>query len=215
MSCRRVVTNSSWSCGLAEKGQGRRCYFPCMVLGTVLLLLIVGGDAVNAFDVPSPARLMREMRFGVAAHDVDGLWSGDSKEKGPDLCAEVLFNRSLLDSLFDWIDIGVYPNAGISINTRGDTSKVYGGFRLEWQPLTALMLSTGLGLALHNGKRDTDLADRKSLGAQVLFRIPIEIGWVLNSRYRLVLAFDHISNAYLFSPNQGMDTLGVMVGYRF
>jgi hypothetical protein len=27
--------------------------------------------------------------------------------------------------------------------------------------------------------------------------------------------FDHISNAYLASPNEGMDTLGVRYGYQF
>jgi lipid A 3-O-deacylase len=165
----------------------------------------------NAFDEPSPDRLIREMRFGVAAHDVDGLWSGESKEKGPDVCAEVVFRRSLFNLLY----ADAYPNVGISINTRGDTSKVFGGFRLEWQPLSFLMLSTGLGVTLHDGKRDTDLSNRKSLGSQVLFRVPIEIGWVLNSQYRIVLAFDHISNAYLFSPNEGLDTLGLMVGYQF
>ena len=188
--------------------------FFCVLMEAVILVLTLAGGA-HAFDMSPPDGFVREWRFGVAAHDVDGLWSGASKEKGPDLCAEMVFNRSLFDSLFDSIDIDIYPNAGISINTRGDTSKVFGGFRLEWQALPCLLFSTGLGLALHNGKRDTDVDDRKSLGSQVLFRVPIELGWVLSPHYRLVLAFDHISNAYLFSPNQGMDTLGLMVGYRF
>lgn len=208
MNCHRIVTNKR-SCSLSG-----RMDFLCILIKALILVLALAGGA-NAFDVSSPDGFFREMRFGVAAHDVDGLWSGASKEKGPDICSELVFNRSLFDSLFDLIDIDVYPNVGISINTRGDTSKVFGGFRLEWQALPRLTFSTGLGVALHNGKRDTDLDDRKSLGSQVLFRVPIEIGWVLNPHYRLVLAFDHISNAYLFSPNEGMDTLGVMVGYRF
>lgn len=213
MRCRQTVTNSR-SCNLAGWWQGQRCRLGCIGLGAVTLVLIMA-PFVNAFDEPSPERLIREMRFGVAAHDVDGLWSGESKEKGPDVCAEVVFSRSLFNSLFNALSATAYPNVGISINTRGDTSKVFGGFRLEWQPLSFLMLSTGLGLTLHDGKCDTELADRKSLGSPVLFRVPIEVGWVLNSQYRVVLAFDHISNAYLFSPNEGMDTLGLMVGYRF
>jgi hypothetical protein len=104
---------------------------------------------------------------------------------------------------------------GASLNTRGDTSKIYGGFLLQWEPDSAFFFSTGLDLALHDGRLDTDSADRKSLGSRVLFRIPIEIGYALNRRHRIILAFDHISNAYLASPNEGMDTLGLVYGYRF
>lgn len=181
-----------------------------MVLGPVMLMLLATGGA-SAFDDPPPAGRIRELRVGLAAHDVDGLWSGDSKEKGPDLCAEVVFNRPLFN-LFHSV---AYPNAGATINTRGDTSKIFGGFRLEWRLLPPIMVATGLGLALHSGERDTDQPDRKSLGSPVLFRVPIEIGWVFHPRHRVVVAFDHISNAYLFSPNQGMDTLGLIYGYRF
>ena len=187
-----------------------RRHFPWIVLWSAILVLTLSGGA-SAFEQPLPNGPIREMRIGLAAHDVDGLWSGDSKEKGPDLCAEVVFNRSLFNLLY----AEAYPNMGLTINTRGDTSKVFGGFRLEWQPLAPLTVSTGLGIALHSGKRDTDLADRKSLGSQVLFRVPIEIGWGFNLHHRLTLVFDHISNAYLFSPNEGMDTLGLMYGYRF
>jgi lipid A 3-O-deacylase len=205
----RIATNSR-----PGRAAGRHCggghdWLHRALCSVILLLTMVGG--ANAFDPPSPAGPVRELRIGLAAHDVDGLWSGDSKEKGPDLCAEAVFNRSL----FHLLSAAAYPNVGVTINTRGDTSKVFGGFRLEWEPVSTLMFSTGLGLALHDGKRDTDSADRKSLGSQVLFRVPIEIGYILSRHHRVVLAFDHISNAYLFSPNEGMDTLGLVYGYRF
>lgn len=174
----------------------------------LVLLMVVSG---YADDDPSSTGPIREIRAGVIGHDVDGLWSGDSKEKGPDLGLEVLFNRAL----FHLFCAAAYPNAGISLNTRGDTSKAYGGVLLKWEPNSAFFFSAGLGLALHNGKRDTDSADRKSLGAQVLFRIPIEIGYAFNRRHRLIIVFDHLSNAYLASPNEGMDNLGLVYGYRF
>ena len=175
----------------------------------VLFLMMAGGG--YAFDKTSPAGPVRELRVGLAAHDVGGLWSGESKEKGPNICAEVIFNRSL----FHLLSATAYPNVGASLNTRSDTSKVYGGFLLQWEPASALFFSTGLGLSLHNGRRDTDSANRKSLGSRVLFRIPIEIGYAVNRRHRIIFAFDHVSNAYLASPNEGMDTLGLVYGYRF
>lgn len=175
----------------------------------VLFLMMVAGG--YAFDHPSPAGPVREIRVGLAAHDVDGLWSGESREKGPDLCAEVIFNHSL----FHLLSATAYPNVGADLNTQGDTSKVYGGFLLQWEPDSAFFFSTGLGLALHNGKRDTDSTNWKSLGSRVLFRIPIEFGYAVNRRHRIILAFDHMSNAGLASPNEGMDTLGLIYGYRF
>lgn len=171
--------------------------------------MMAGGS--HAFDQSSPAGPVREFHVGLAAHDVDGLWSGESKEKGPDLCMEVIFNRSL----FHLLSATAYPNVGVSLNTRGDTSKIYGGFMLQWEPVSAFSFSVGLGLALHNGERDTDSADRKSLGSRVLFRIPIEFGYAITPRHRIILAFDHVSNAYLASPNEGMDSLGLVYGYRF
>ena len=164
-----------------------------------------------AFERPSPAGPVRALRVGMLAHDVDGLWSGESKEKGPDLCAEVIFNRSL----FDLFSATAYPNAGVSINTRGDTSKVYAGFLLQWEPKSAFFFSTGLGLALHDGQLDTTSANQKALGSRVLFRIPIEIGYAVNHHHRIILAFDHVSNAGLASPNEGMDTLGLVYEYRY
>jgi lipid A 3-O-deacylase len=173
-----------------------------------VLVMAAGG---YAFDQSSPDGPVREVRVGLGAHDVDGLWSGESKEKGPDLCAEVIFNRAL----FHLLSAPAYPSLGVSLNTRGDTSKVYGGFLLQWESSSAFFFSAGLGLALHDGECDTDSADRKSLGSRVLFRIPIEIGYAVNRQHRIILAFDHISNAYLASPNEGMDTLGLVYGYRF
>ena len=142
---------------------------------------------------------------------MDGLWSGDAKEDGSDLCAEIVFDKPLFRLLF----ATAQPNAGVTLNSRGHTSKLFGGFKLAWEPLPDFLVSTGLGLAVHTGKYDTDAPDRKSLGSPVLFRIPIEFGWRITPRYCLWLAFDHISNAYLFWPNDGLDTLGLMVEYRF
>lgn len=164
-----------------------------------------------AFDSSSPAGPIRALRVGLAAHDVDGLWSGKSKEKGPDLSAEVVLNQTL----FHLFAATAYPNAGASLNTRGDTSNVYGGFLLQWEPDSAFFFSTGLGLALHDGERDTDSDDRKSLGSRSLFRIPIEIGYTIDRHHRIILAFAHMSNAGLASPNEGMDTLGLVYEYRF
>lgn len=185
------------------------------VLLNVFVLTVLAVPAVSdcgyAFDAPTPAGPIKEIRFGLAAHDVDGLWSGASKEDGADLIAEVIFRRSL----FRLFSATAYPQLGASINTRGYTSQVYGGLVLRWELPAAFFFSTGCGLALHNGERDTTASDQKSLGSRVLFRIPIEIGYAVNRHHCVGLEFAHVSNAYLASPNEGLDTIGLVYGYRF
>jgi hypothetical protein len=56
---------------------------------------------------------------------------------------------------------------------------------------------------------------KKSLGSRVLLRIPLEIGYSMTDHYEISILFDHISNAYLADPNEGLDTLGLRFGYRF
>lgn len=187
----------------------------CRCLSTVawalffLLTTIIGSG--YAFDDSSSDGPIRELRLGVAAHDVDGLWSGDSYEDGVDILAGMVFNRPL----FHLFSGRAYPEVGASINTHGDTSKIFGGLLLQWELPGPFFFATGAGLALHNGKRDTNQPDRKSLGSRVLFRIPIEIGIALYRHHRFMIVFDHVSNAGLEQPNEGLDTLGVMYGYRF
>lgn len=171
-------------------------------------LLVTG---VSASDVVLPAHFIRELRAGLAAHDVGGLWSGASKEAGLDVGVAVIFNRVL----FQLPGAAACPEVGVHINTANDTSMLYGGFLLQWETASAFLFATGLGLAVHNGCLNTDATDRKSLGSRVLFRIPVEVGYALNQQHRIVIAFDHVSNAYLAQPNEGMDTLALVYAYRF
>ena len=149
--------------------------------------------------------------FGILAHDVGGRWSGTNKEDGADINAEMVFSRPV----FAVLSGKVRPNAGISFNTQGDTSKIYAGAIWEIETTPRFFFNTGIGLALHNGELDTSDSDKKSLGTRLLFRIPFEFGYQLTRHHSLSLMFDHISNAYLASENEGMDTLGLRYGYRF
>jgi len=103
----------------------------------------------------------------------------------------------------------------LSVNSRGDTSKFYGGIIWELNFPNGFFLAAGLGAAVHNGELDTDDKDEKSLGSRVLFRIPIEFGYQVTARHSLSILFDHVSNAGLASPNEGLDTIGIRYGYTF
>ena len=87
------------------------------VFSIFLFLVPAHGAAQEKDDSPS---FIHELKGGVLAHDVDGLWSGFSREDGVDINAEVIFTPSV-----DLLGGTLRPALGTSINTGGDTSKLY------------------------------------------------------------------------------------------
>jgi lipid A 3-O-deacylase len=160
---------------------------------------------------PATASIFYGVRVGLLAHDVGGLWSNTRAEGGIDANAEIVLKKP---SGVLWGGV-LLPNFGVSINSRGDTSKIYGGAVWEFVFGNGLFFNTGAGLAVHDGQLESDDADNKQLGSRLLFRVPIEFGFTFFERHRLSVLFDHISNGYLADPNEGLDTLGVRYGFQF
>lgn len=184
------------------------------ILSVVIILFVVLTTPSIGFEstygqIEPP--LLYEIRTGVLVHDVDGLWSGSQKESGVDYNFEIILSRPSFPFLLGT----VYPSSGLSINNRGNTNKLYLGLLWEREIKSGVFLNLGIGAAWHDGNLETSDRDKKELGSRFLFRIPIEIGYALNKHHRLSIAFDHISNAYLAHPNEGMDSLGLRYGYRF
>lgn len=182
-----------------------------MILSLVYATVVLPATAEEPQADKAASGLIYELKAGVSAHDVDHLWSRSRKEDGIDFIIEAVFGRPRIGFLAGTIR----PNLGMSVNSQGDTSKLYAGFLWEVDSQAGLFLNLGLGLAVHNGELKSGDDDKKALGSRVLFRIPIELGYALTRHSRLSLAFDHMSNAYLAHPNPGMDTLGLRFGYRF
>jgi len=155
--------------------------------------------------------LIREIKIGLLYHDPDHLWSQQRKEDGLDLNFETVFAKPSIEKLKGKL----MPNFGVSINTSGDTSKLYGGIIWEHIFNQNIFLNLGIGAAVHNGELETDDNNKKELGSRILFRIPIEIGYILDDHHRISLAFDHVSNAWLANENEGLDTIGLRYGYVF
>jgi hypothetical protein len=178
------------------------------LIGSLAATPAVAADPVSHSD---PGGYFYRVFFGVLAHDVGGLWSGTRKEDGLDINGEIVFCPTGLPV---WAGT-LRPNLGLSVNSQGDTSKLYGGVLWEINSKHGLFFATGLGAAVHNGELDTDDKDKKSLGTRVLFRIPIEVGYQITTRHSLSIMFDHVSNAGLASSNEGLDTIGIRYGFLF
>jgi lipid A 3-O-deacylase len=155
--------------------------------------------------------LVQELKLGVLDHDVPDLWSGFRAEPDSvDINVEALLSPStpLLGGT-------LRPAIGATINTVGATSHAYLDARWQYEMPSGLFLGIGIGGAVHNGQLQFKDADRKALGSRVLFHIPLEIGYRLDSHSSLSVYFEHTSNAYIVEPNEGLDRLGIRYGYRF
>lgn len=177
---------------------------PCLAVALGLLVATGPAWAQDSADV------VHEIKLGVLAHDVGGLWSGFNREDGVDINFEAILDPS-------WAVLGgaLRPAFGVAVNTAGDTSKLYLDARWEYEWAAGPFVAIGLGAALHDGKLDDGHRDRKALGSRVLFHIPAELGYRFDRHHSLSAYFDHVSNAFLAKENDGMDTLGLRYGYRF
>ena len=141
--------------------------------------------------------------------------NGNIISKG-DLSDKLLINLEAIFSPHIQVLGGtIRPALGGSINTVGDTSKLYAGMRWQYEHSSGLFAGIGLGGAIHDGKLHLHQSDRKALGSRVLFHIPVELGYRFTAKASLSVFFDHVSNANLADANEGMDTLGGRLGYRF
>lgn len=169
------------------------------------LLLVVAALPV----APAQAGLVDEVRLGLLYHDPGG-WGGSGIEEGFDVNGELIFSpaREVLSGV-------LRPNLGFSLNSEGDTSKIYGGAVWEYRWPRGYFFDLALGLAVHDGETDEGSANLNQLGSPVLFRVAFEAGFTVGRSHTISILFDHISNAYLADPNEGLDTVGIRYGYRF
>lgn len=173
---------------------------------TVLLILASSGICSADRDV------VAELKFGVLVHDVH-IFSYSRKEDGIDLNGEILFN--LPDNRFFSVIGNPRFHVGGSVNSQGGTNLGYFGLTWDVKSESGIFVEGSFGGAVHDGKLDTVSFDRKVLGSRVLFRIAGGVGFQFDRQHSLALMLDHVSNAGLATPNEGMDNVGIRYGFQF
>ncbi|WP_227869190.1 acyloxyacyl hydrolase [Nitrosospira lacus] len=180
------------------------------IIGMMVFGFGCGVSSVGYADERRPPGWLHEVKLGVLHHDTGGLWSGFRRESGADFNLEAIFSPQ-----YKILGGFIRPALGGSVNTAGDTSKLYSGIRWQYDHASGIFFGVGFGGAVHNGDLHLQHYDRKALGSRVLFHIPVEIGYRVGARSSLSVYFDHVSNANLADANEGMDTFGGRYGYRF
>lgn len=103
------------------------------------------------------------------------------------------------------LQYGIRPMVGINVTT---DNSVYGYAGLNWD---VALLDKQLYLIPNFAAGLYKKGDGKELGGTIEFRSGIELAYQFQNAHRLGIAFNHISNASIYSHNPGSET--VLVSY--
>jgi len=143
-------------------------------------------------------------------------------EPGASIQGEVLFNGpEFLKHIYT-----PRINVGGSVSTHGDTDYLYSGLYWDGDLGHNFYLGGFFGFAVHDGttnmsKTNPDYNSTRLLGNRVLFRLGPEIGYNLTENWNVAFTWAHLSHGWILTgfdtdePNEGLDQLGVRVGYKF
>lgn len=190
--------------------------------------MCAGAGAFSALAMaaaPASAGMVESVQVGVLQHNAEVLTRKVAgREDGVNI--EAQFNLDPLESL---ALIGApSPFAIASVNTEGDTSFAGVGLKWSWRLAEAWALEPELGYVIHDGElanpfpngdpRATQFSDENLLfGSRDLFRVAFGLSRDVGEARYATLFYNHLSHGQILGNgrNQGVDQLGVRVGFRF
>jgi lipid A 3-O-deacylase len=194
-------------------------------LGAVLLASTAALPAA-AQDTPAMSSplwgLISEVRVSVANHDVQFLSFTNTDinpfehkvEEGLDVGGAIFFTSpAFLDGIWS-----PRPYVQVGISTAGDTNHIAAGLDWEFDLGSGLYAGGFLGLAYQDGYINEAPDGRLRLGSPILFHFGADLGYRIDGHWGLSLFWEHMSNGAILGDadsNQGMDNVGIRVGYRF
>jgi hypothetical protein len=174
-------------------------------LGGIVLLLPLQDSA------GSPTNSETQVRFGTFYHGYEGRESGTG-----DIALDVLLPAFNLGNSGLANTFSLHPQLGADINLQGKTSAAFAGLAGVVDLPGSLMIEGDLGGSVNNGKATSpDDTGRAELGCTALFREALGIGFHLSSKTTLMAVAEHMSNANLCTPNNGITNFGLRLGYSF
>ena len=155
----------------------------------------------------------QEIEAGALMHDI--AIGTVHKEGGVDFNGEFLFaSPEFLKVLWS-----PRPAIGATINSDGNTDQAI--VALVWTLIGSsrgepgLYLDVGAGGEANDGRIPLDNRHHEALGSHLLFHEEAELGWQFEANWSIGLYLDHVSNAGLAFPNEGLNDLGMRLGYHF
>lgn len=165
------------------------------------------------------------VHFGVMAHDVCITDCKNAhKEAGPSVEGTVSFDSP---SWLHWAG-SPQPYVVASVNTHGNTSFAGGGVEWHFRVAQNWSVDPGVGYVLHDGELEnkypnsdpraqTFQDEHLLLGSRDLFRISLGVTRHIAGPWDAQVFYSHLSHGQILGHgrNQGLDQVGVRVGYNF
>lgn len=180
-------------------------------LTLLLALLTPAGTAFAQAANPPPPFAVDEVRIGFYDHNVEL----NGSEAGVDVKGELLLGRlpgaydaPVLDAI-----LRPRPHVGANINFNGHTSFAYFGFTWDYPLSSNFVFEASFGGAVHDGPLNE--RGKASFGCRVNFHEQAGVAYVIDRNWRVLLSWEHMSNADLCDRNRGLTNAGLRIGYRF
>lgn len=182
-------------------------------------VVLFGGSASVASQEFNPESFgLSEVRGGVT---MSGIETWGLAIQGQTLSIEnidsvqfdALFNLPDLD-LLRWIG-SPRVNFGGVINLRGRESLAHLGLTWHLPVGDVFYAEASIGVGVHNGALSGASAPLRNLGCRALVHWSWGIGANLTENLTLTANLQHLSNVYACSPNDGINHVGVSLGWKF
>ena len=190
----------------------------CRTVATAAVLLGMVGSAAVAGDrhlfgdvgLVGKNADRYEVRLGLASYDT-GIFSHK------DYDGAVINGEFVMPSPDFLYDLGSpRPYIGVDIGIADDPVHFfYAGLNWETYFTDKIYLSNSLGGSINTADDLKHPDDTKALGCRALFHLGIGLGYDITESVTTQLYADHFSNANLCSENNGQESAGIRVGYRF
>jgi lipid A 3-O-deacylase len=180
-------------------------------LAVGLCLPALAGAAAAQARGPEPLFPVDEVRIGLYDHNVEPHGS----EAGVDVKGELLLGRlpggygsPILETI-----LRPRPHVGGNLNFHGHTSFAYAGLTWDYRLSPSFFLEASFGAAVHDGPLDE--RGKASFGCRANFHEQAGLGYAIDRNWRVVLSWEHMSNADLCDRNRGLTNAGLRIGYVF
>jgi len=172
-----------------------------------------------------------EIRIGVTEFDERtikfGWGAGGGRENSIGINGEVIFDKP---DMLRWA-LSPRPYIGGMVNLEGDTSYVGGGLTWRQEFSDRFYGDLAIGIVVHDGeknlfsnsnRRREDFAtllarsgEEISFGSRYLFRPAATLGYRVNDDWAGEVFFEHLSNGFTATVNDGVDNIGFRAARRF
>ncbi|MCB9992362.1 MAG: acyloxyacyl hydrolase [Hyphomicrobiaceae bacterium] len=181
------------------------------------VLVIVAGTAFSLFGAPDqPVRAPAlEVRSGPFAHDVyEGFlpviawrWKGFSRPEDEQFGLSAALPGGAASFLGS-----PRIDAGATFNTKGyeDQAHLAAGWRSYFFG-SPLFVEATVGGGLHDGHLLDAEKPSRNMGCRINFYEALSFGVTFSTGWSLALSYEHMSNADLCPPNEGLSNMGLRI----